>query len=61
MPTLKGSRFPKAVTLDRDRAAERRRKARFWKKHVNQRFNERQRAMIDRLFEAFEGKLNTSK
>ena len=37
------------------------RKARFWKKHANQSFNERQRAMIDRLFEGFEGKLNTSK
>jgi Fic family protein len=37
------------------------RKARFWKKHRNQSFNERQRAMIERLLEGFEGKLNTSK
>ena len=37
------------------------RKARFWKKHGNQSFNDRQRAMIERLFEGFEGKLNTSK
>jgi Fic family protein len=36
-------------------------KARFWKKHGNQSFNDRQRAMIERLFEGFEGKLNTSK
>jgi Fic family protein len=37
------------------------RKARFWKKHANQSFNDRQRAMIDRLFEGFEGKLTSSK
>lgn len=37
------------------------RKARFWKKHANQKFNDRQCAMIERLFEGFEGKLNTSK
>jgi Fic family protein len=37
------------------------RKARFWKKHANARFNDRQRAMIERLFEGFEGKLTTSK
>jgi Fic family protein len=37
------------------------RKARFWKKYCNQSFNERQRAMSERLFEGFEGKLNTSK
>jgi Fic family protein len=37
------------------------RKARFWKQHANLSFNDRQRAMIDRLFDGFEGKLNTSK
>jgi Fic family protein len=37
------------------------RKARFWKKHANQSFNDRQRTVIERLFEGFEGKLNTSK
>jgi Fic family protein len=37
------------------------RKARFWKKHADQTFNDRQRAMIERLFEGFEGKLNSSK
>jgi Fic family protein len=37
------------------------RKARFWKKHANKSFNDRQRTMIARLFEGFEGKLNTSK
>jgi Fic family protein len=37
------------------------RKARFWKKHANKSFNDRQRKMIERLFEGFEGKLNTSK
>ena len=36
-------------------------KARFWKKHSNQRLNDRQRAMIERLFEGFEGKLTSSK
>jgi Fic family protein len=37
------------------------RKARFWKKHVNQKLNNRQRAMIERLLEGFEGKLTSSK
>ena len=36
-------------------------KARFWRKHANEQFNDRQRAMIERLFDGFEGKLNTSK
>jgi Fic family protein len=37
------------------------RKARFWKQHADATFNTRQRAMIDRLFEGFEGKLTSSK
>jgi Fic family protein len=37
------------------------RKARFWKKHASQNFNDRQRAMIDRLFDGLEGKLTSSK
>jgi Fic family protein len=37
------------------------RKARFWKKHTGQKFNDRQQAMIERLFEGFEGKLTSSK
>jgi Fic family protein len=37
------------------------RKARFWKKHTYQKFNDRQRAIIERLFEGFEGKLTSSK
>jgi Fic family protein len=37
------------------------RKAHFWKKHAGEAFNERQRAMIDRLFNGFEGKLTSSK
>lgn len=37
------------------------RKARFWKAQAGQIFNDRQRAMIDRLFDGFEGKLTTSK
>jgi Fic family protein len=36
-------------------------KARFWKKHRDQNFNDRQRAMISRLLDGFEGKFNTSK
>jgi Fic family protein len=36
-------------------------KAHFWKKHTGDRLNERQRAMIDRLFNGFEGKLTSSK
>ena len=37
------------------------RKTRFWKVHAGQPFNERQHAMIDRLFDGFEGKLTSSK
>ncbi len=36
-------------------------KARFWKTHGNESFNERQRAIINRLLDGFEGKLNSSK
>jgi Fic family protein len=36
-------------------------KARFWKKHAGETLNERQRAMIDRLLNGFEGKLTSSK
>jgi Fic family protein len=37
------------------------RKARFWKRHAGQSLNDRQRGMIERLFEGFEGKLTSSK
>lgn len=37
------------------------RKARFWKKHANRKLNDRQRLMIERLLEGFEGKLTSSK
>ena len=37
------------------------RKARFWKQHSGETFNERQRMMIDRLLTNFEGKLTSSK
>lgn len=36
-------------------------KAGFWKKHAGESFNDRQRAIINRLLEGFEGKLTTSK
>jgi Fic family protein len=36
-------------------------KAEFWKKHVTTAFNERQRNIINRLLDGFEGKLTTSK
>jgi Fic family protein len=36
-------------------------KARFWKQHADQAFNERQRGMIDRMLGGFEGKLTSSK
>ncbi len=36
-------------------------KAKFWEAHSTANFNERQRDMINRLFNRFEGKLNTSK
>jgi len=37
------------------------RKARFWELHPAQSLNERQRMMIDKVFEGFEGKLTSSK
>ena len=36
-------------------------KARFWEKHAGARFNDRQRDMLNRLLNGFEGKLTTSK
>jgi Fic family protein len=36
-------------------------KVRFWKTHANQKFNDRQRTMIERLLEGFDGKLTSSK
>ena len=37
------------------------RKARFWDRHAGATFNERQRSMINRLLDGFEGKLTSSK
>ena len=37
------------------------RKATFWRDVEGQKLNERQRAMINRLFDSFEGKLTSSK
>jgi Fic family protein len=37
------------------------RKAEFWKKHAAARFNERQRDILNRLLDGFEGKLTSSK
>jgi Fic family protein len=36
-------------------------KARFWERHGNAAFNERQRVVLNRLFNGFEGKLTSSK
>jgi len=36
-------------------------KAHFWAAHTNKPFNERQRSIINRLFDGFEGKLTSSK
>jgi Fic family protein len=36
-------------------------KARFWKAHAGASFNDRQRKVINRLLDGFEGKLTTSK
>lgn len=36
-------------------------KASFWKVHINESFNARQRLLINRLLDGFEGKLNSSK
>lgn len=37
------------------------RKARFWEAHHSEQFNERQRKILNRLFDGFEGKLTSSK
>jgi Fic family protein len=37
------------------------RKARFWEKHAGAAFNDRQRDMLNRLLDGFEGKLTSSK
>jgi Fic family protein len=37
------------------------RKARFWEAHASQRLSERQRKVVNRLLEGFEGKLTSSK
>ncbi len=37
------------------------RKARFWEAHANERLNDRQRTIINRLLNGFEGKLTSSK
>lgn len=36
-------------------------KARFWERHAGEKFNERQRTMLNRLLDGFEGKLTSSK
>ena len=36
-------------------------KARFWEAHAHEPFNKRQRAIINRMFDGFEGKLTSSK
>jgi Fic family protein len=36
-------------------------KTKFWDKHIHTEINERQRYMINKLFDGFDGKLNTSK
>jgi Fic family protein len=36
-------------------------KAQFWKTHAHGTFNERQRTMINKLLDGFDGKLNSSK
>ena len=36
-------------------------KADFWKKHATVQLNDRQRAMVNRLLDGFEGKLTSSK
>ena len=37
------------------------RKARFWETHLNESFNERQRKVLNRLLDGFEGKLTSTK
>ncbi|HWE99516.1 MAG TPA: Fic family protein [Caulobacteraceae bacterium] len=37
------------------------RKARFWEAHAHERFNDRQRAVLNRVLDGFDGKLTTSR
>lgn len=37
------------------------RKAKFWERHASERFNDRQKTMLNRLLDGFEGKLTSSK
>lgn len=53
--------FGRAVDSSRLMIESTLRKARFWEKHSAQPVSERQRKVINRLFEGFEGKLTTSK
>ncbi len=36
-------------------------KAKFWEKHANENFNERQKLMLNKMLDGFNGKVNTSK
>jgi len=51
----------KALSLTEDTLAEVFKKARFWELHSSELFNERQRMMINKLFDGFEGALTSSK
>jgi len=37
------------------------RKAKFWERHAGEKFNDRQKTMLNRLLDGFEGKLTSSK
>jgi Fic family protein len=49
---FEGAEMTLAIVLD---------KARFWERQAGQSFNDRQRAMLNRLLDGFEGKLTSSK
>jgi Fic family protein len=51
----------RALTSAEDSLSKVLEKADFWKKYPKESFNERQRTMLNKIFEGFEGKLTTSK
>jgi Fic family protein len=51
----------RAITSAEDSLSGVLEKADFWKKYPKESFNERQRAMLNKIFEGFEGKMTTSK
>lgn len=53
--------FDRSLSATKETLAAVLQKARFWEKHVSLTLNQRQRLMMNKLLDGFEGKLNSSK